>query len=70
MLVMAIEKAGSIDSAKVREVYVNGEFKGTTQGDMKFNEGFCRLSHGASFANPGREAFSSLQGPRISCAFT
>ena len=38
MLVMAIEKAGSIDSAKVREVYVNGEFKGTTQGDMKFNE--------------------------------
>ena len=38
MLVMAIEKAGSLDSAKVRSVYVNGEFKGTTQGDLKFND--------------------------------
>ncbi len=38
MLAMAIEKAGSLDSAKVHAVYVNGEFKGTTQGDIKFNE--------------------------------
>jgi len=38
MLAMAIEKAGSIDSAKVHAAYVNGEFKGTTQGDLKFNE--------------------------------
>ena len=38
MLAMAIEKAGSLDSAKVRNVYLGGEFKGTTQGDLKFNE--------------------------------
>ncbi len=38
MLAMAIERAGSIDSEKVRSVYVGGEFKGTTQGDLKFNE--------------------------------
>jgi branched-chain amino acid transport system substrate-binding protein len=38
MLVMAIEKAGTLDSAKVRAQYVNGEFKGTMQGDLKFND--------------------------------
>ena len=42
MLAMAIEKAGSIDSAKIRDVYFGGEFKGTTQGDLKFNKkGVC-----------------------------
>jgi len=40
VLAQAIEKAGSIDSAKVRDVYYSGEFiaKGTTMGDLKFNE--------------------------------
>jgi branched-chain amino acid transport system substrate-binding protein len=42
MLAMAIEKAGSLDSEKVHAVYVNGEFNGTTQGNLKFNEkGVC-----------------------------
>jgi len=39
---MAIEKAGSIDSAKVRDAVFGGEFKGTMMGDVKFNEkGLC-----------------------------
>lgn len=42
MLKQAIEKVGSLDSAKIRATYVNGEFKGTTQGDLKFNDkGVC-----------------------------
>ena len=56
MLAMAIEKAGSIDSAKVRDVYFGGEFKGTTQGDLKFNEkGVCYTeSIGAQWWNGER----------------
>jgi branched-chain amino acid transport system substrate-binding protein len=41
-LAMAIEKAGSINSAKVRDAVFGGEFKGTVKGDLKFNEkGLC-----------------------------
>ena len=38
-LAQAIEKAGSIDSAKVRDVFYSGTFvaKNTTNGDLKFN---------------------------------
>ena len=38
-LAQAIEKAGSIDSAKVRDVYYSGTFvaKDTTEGDLAFN---------------------------------
>jgi len=38
-LAQAIEKAGSLDSAKVRDVFYSGTFvaKGTTNGDLKFN---------------------------------
>lgn len=36
MLFQAIERAGSLDSAKVRTATVNHEFKGTTMGDVKF----------------------------------
>ena len=38
ILAMAIEKAGTINSAKVRDVMLGGEFKGTLMGDLKFNE--------------------------------
>ncbi len=42
ILAMAIERAGSIDSAKVRDTVFGGEFKGTTMGNIKFNEkGLC-----------------------------
>ena len=38
VLAKAIEKAGSIDSEKVRDAVFGGEFKGTVTGDLKFNE--------------------------------
>ncbi|MFC1863994.1 hypothetical protein ACFL1Z_08605, partial [Thermodesulfobacteriota bacterium] len=38
ILGMAIEKAGSFESAKVRDAIFGGEFKGTMMGDVKFNE--------------------------------
>jgi branched-chain amino acid transport system substrate-binding protein len=44
VLAQAIEKAGSIDSAKVRDVVFSGNFvaKGTPMGDLKFSEkGLC-----------------------------
>jgi len=44
VLAQAIEKAGSIDSAKVRDVFFSGKFiaKGTPMGDLKFNKkGLC-----------------------------
>jgi branched-chain amino acid transport system substrate-binding protein len=46
VLAMAIEKAGAINSAKVRDVMFSGvEFKGTVMGDMKFDEkGLCFTS--------------------------
>ena len=34
---MAIEKAGSLKSEKVRDAVFGGEFKGTVMGDVKFN---------------------------------
>jgi branched-chain amino acid transport system substrate-binding protein len=42
ILAMAIEKAGSFKSEKVRNAVFGGEFKGTMMGDVKFNEkGLC-----------------------------
>jgi branched-chain amino acid transport system substrate-binding protein len=40
VLKQAIEKAGSLKSAKVRDVMFSGQFtaKGTTMGDLKFND--------------------------------
>lgn len=38
ILAMAIEKAGSFESEKVRNVVFGGEFKGTMMGDVKYNE--------------------------------
>ncbi|MBN1832267.1 MAG: amino acid ABC transporter substrate-binding protein [Deltaproteobacteria bacterium] len=38
ILAMAIEKAGSYDSAKVRDAVFGGEFMGTVMGDVKFND--------------------------------
>jgi branched-chain amino acid transport system substrate-binding protein len=38
ILAMAIEKAGSIESEKVRDAVFGGEFKGTMMGDVKYNE--------------------------------
>ena len=35
-LFMAIERAGTLDGAKVRDAVVNNEFKGTTMGDVKY----------------------------------
>ncbi len=37
VLAMAIERAGSIKSEKVRDVVYNGDFKGTALGEIKFN---------------------------------
>jgi len=36
ILYQAIEKAGSLDSAKVRDAVIGGEFKGTVMGDVKY----------------------------------
>ena len=44
ILAMAIEKAETIDSTKLRDFMFSGnaEFKGTMMGDIKFNEkGLC-----------------------------
>ncbi len=42
IVAMAIQKAGSIKSEKVRDAVFNGEFKGTLMGDVKYNEkGLC-----------------------------
>ncbi len=38
ILAMAIEKAGSYKSEKVRDAVFGGEFKGTVMGDAKFND--------------------------------
>ena len=38
ILAMAIEKAGSYRSEKVRDAVFGGEFKGTIMGDVKFND--------------------------------
>lgn len=38
ILAMAIEKAGSYNSEKVRDAVFGGEFRGTVMGDVKFNE--------------------------------
>ena len=38
ILAMAIEKAGSYKSEKVRDALFGGEFKGTVMGDVKFND--------------------------------
>ncbi len=37
ILTMAIERAGAIDSAKVRDAVFGGDFKGTLIGDVKFD---------------------------------
>jgi branched-chain amino acid transport system substrate-binding protein len=36
ILYQAIERAGSLDSAKVRDAVIGGEFKGTVMGDVKY----------------------------------
>jgi branched-chain amino acid transport system substrate-binding protein len=42
ILAMAIERAGSLESAKVRDAIFGGEFKGTMMGDVKYNaQGLC-----------------------------
>jgi branched-chain amino acid transport system substrate-binding protein len=38
ILWQAIEKAGSLDSLKVRQAVVGGEFKGTVMGDVKYDQ--------------------------------
>ena len=38
VLLQAIERAGSLDSAKVRDAIIGHEFKGTVMGDIKYNE--------------------------------
>ena len=44
ILAMAIEKAGSTDSTKVRDAMLGAEFKGTMMGDLKFDDkGNCIL---------------------------
>ena len=46
VLARAMEKAGSIESAKVRDAVFWSEFKGTVMGDYKFNEkGLCFVSN-------------------------
>jgi len=38
MMLMAIERAQSVDKTAVRDTVRGGEFKGTTMGDIKFND--------------------------------
>lgn len=38
ILAMAIERAGTLDAAAVRDEVFGGEFKGTVMGDVKYNE--------------------------------
>ena len=38
IMAMAIEKAGSFESERVRDAVFGGEFKGTMMGDVNFNE--------------------------------
>ncbi|MFV0439026.1 MAG: amino acid ABC transporter substrate-binding protein [Desulfopila sp.] len=38
VLAMAIERAGSLDSTKVRDAVFNGEFDGTVMGDIKYDD--------------------------------
>ena len=46
ILAMAIEKAGSYKSEKVRDAVFGGEFKGTVMGDVKYNDkGLAFKSH-------------------------
>jgi len=48
-LLQAIERAGTLDSAKVRDAVVNHEFKGTTMGDIKYGpDGAASFSQTAS----------------------
>jgi branched-chain amino acid transport system substrate-binding protein len=43
MMLMAIEKAQSVDKTAVRDIVRGGEFKGTPMGDIKFNDkGFAQ----------------------------
>lgn len=43
MMLMAIEKAQSVDKNAVKDIVRGGEFKGTTMGDIKFNDaGFAQ----------------------------
>ena len=44
ILWQAIERAGSVDSAKVRDAVVNHEFKGTVMGDVKYGPDGVALS--------------------------
>ncbi len=44
ILWQAIERAGSLDSAKVRDAVVGGEFKGTVMGDVKYDNTGVALS--------------------------
>ncbi len=47
-LVTAIEKAGTINSAAVRQAVLSTEFKNTTMGDLKYNEkGVANFVQGA-----------------------
>ncbi len=49
ILFQAIERAGTLDSAKVREAVVNHEFKGSTMGDVKYGpEGAATFNQTAS----------------------
>ena len=49
VLLQAVERAGTLDSAKVREAVVNQEFKGTTMGDVKYGpEGAATFNQTAS----------------------
>jgi len=39
ILAMAVERAGSFDSARVRDAVFGNEFNGTVMGDVRFNKG-------------------------------
>jgi len=41
ILAKAIEKAGTLDAAKVRDTVWNGTFTGTTMGDVTYSNGLC-----------------------------
>jgi branched-chain amino acid transport system substrate-binding protein len=67
ILLRAIEQAGTLDAAKVREAVVNHEFKGTTMGDVRYGpDGAATFNQTASQWIDGQ---LRLISPRVNGSF-
>jgi len=61
ILWQAIEKAGSLDSAKIREAVLNNEFKGTVIGDIKYGDNHVAIH--LSTAHQWHKGYQELSYP-------